>query len=436
MNVLQMSISASVLIVAVVIIRALALHKLPKKTFLVMWGVVVCRLLIPFSIQSRFSFNSGFDMVKRMLAERKTVSFPAEMTSILNKTNVPTAGEPIGIGSSAVPVSPIVIIWLVGMCACALFFIVTYIKCRRKFKMSLPVENEFIALWLREHPLRRAVQVRQSDHIKSPLTYGVFRPIVLLPKMTEWMDEAELGYILTHEFVHIRRFDNLAKLLLVLAICVHWFNPIVWVMFVLANRDIEISCDETVVQKFDETVKSVYALMLISMEEKKCRVSPMCSNFSKNAIEERIECIMKIKNVTMLSIIAAIMLVAAATTVFVMPASAMDKTKETAKQYVASTTESGVENDITINQTAISYDDYKSWLEKYKAKIQKDVENGLSQQNADELIERHEKILDNIKNGDQVSIRADATEEDILIVPYSDDFKVSNTDGAIVITEK
>ncbi len=92
------------------------------------------------------------------------------------------------------------------------------------------------------------MEIRQSDRIAALLTYGVLRPVVLIPKQTDWTDETRLKVILTHEFVHIRRFDTLTKLLLAAALCIHWFNPFVWVMYVLANRDIELSCDETVVR--------------------------------------------------------------------------------------------------------------------------------------------------------------------------------------------
>lgn len=316
MDIFQMSLSASVLIVVVVIIRALALHKLPKKTFLVLWGVVICRLFLPVSIPFHFSFYTGMDTVKRIFAETTDVSSPTGMTGILSIANLSGTRESIGVGASTVSISPIVIIWLAGMCVCALFFIVAYIKCRREFGMSLPVENEFATLWLRKHPLLRPVQIRQSDRVKSPLTYGVFRPVVLVPKTTDWTDEAKLRYILTHEFVHIRRFDALTKLVLTAVVCVYWFNPFVWVMYVLANRDIELSCDEKVVRTFGETIKSAYAMTLIGLEEKKTRLTPLVNNFSKNAIEERVVSIMRMKKVSFVGMILAVALVIGTVTVF------------------------------------------------------------------------------------------------------------------------
>lgn len=324
MDILQMNISASVLIVAVVMIRALTLHRLPKKTFLILWGIVLCRLLIPFSIPSRFSFYTGLDAIKHTFEGSTDTSAPAGMTGFSTVANIPGTGKYIGVDASAVSVSPTEIVWMAGICACALFFIVTYMKCHREFKMSLPVENDFIFRWLREYPLRRPVQIRQSDRIRSPLTYGVFRPVVLLPKQIDWMDETKLRYIFTHEFTHIRHFDTLAKLVLTAAVCVHWFNPFVWVMYVLANRDIELSCDETVVRTFGETMKSAYASMLICMEETKSGMTPLVNNFSKNAIEERIVSLMKMKKITMLSVVLALAVVVGTATAFATQAAALD----------------------------------------------------------------------------------------------------------------
>ena len=96
----------------------------------------------------------------------------------------------------------------------------------------------------------RTAAICQSDRIASPLTFGVLHPVILMPKGTDWKDGRTLQYVLEHEFVHILRFDTLSKLLLIGAVCVHWFNPMVWVLYILANRDLELSCNETVVRRF------------------------------------------------------------------------------------------------------------------------------------------------------------------------------------------
>lgn len=175
--------------------------------------------------------------------------------------------------------------------------------------MSLPVEHEYASRWLENHRLRRRLSIRQSDRISAPLSYGILRPVILLPKTVDWSDENAISYVLEHEYVHIRRFDSILKLALITAACIHWFNPMVWLMYVLANRDIELSCDEAVIRQFGSTTKSAYAMTLIHMAEQKSGFAPFCNGFSKNAIEERIVAIMKIKKKSVLALVVAFCLV-------------------------------------------------------------------------------------------------------------------------------
>lgn len=127
-----------------------------------------------------------------------------------------------------------------------------------------------------------------------------------------------------HEFVHIRQFDAVSKLLLTAAACVHWFNPLVWVMYVLANRDMELSCDETVVRHFGSGTRAAYANVLICMEEARSGFAPLGSHFSRNAIEERITAIMKTGKITVISLVLAVLLVAGTVTVFATSAKTED----------------------------------------------------------------------------------------------------------------
>ncbi|MBP3578587.1 MAG: M56 family metallopeptidase, partial [Lachnospiraceae bacterium] len=208
--------------------------------------------------------------------------------------------------SSLVPLLPI--LWAVGASLCAVFFLICYLKCLREFRTALPVTEDYAAEWLSRHPLKRKITVRQSDKISAPLTYGMLRPVILLPKKTDWTNRTQLDYVLYHEFTHIRRFDLLAKLVMIAALCLHWFNPFVWAMYVFFNRDLELSCDDLVVKHFGET-KSDYAKTLIGMEERKNYGTPLCNHFSKNAIEERITAIMKSKKTTIGMIIAAVVII-------------------------------------------------------------------------------------------------------------------------------
>lgn len=336
MSLLQMSIAGAVMILAIVVIRALAVNRLPKKTFLALWGVVLLRLFIPFSLPSVVSIYSlmGWQRTSAGITENGTgggfagLFLGNEATRIAQES---ASALPLGISIWK-------IIWIAGMLICALVFITAYIRCFREFQMSLPVDNDMSQSWLKEHKLRRTISIRQSDRISSPLTFGVLHPVILMPKKTDWENEDELKYVLEHEFVHIKRFDILSKLALIAAVCLHWFNPFVWIMYVLANRDIELCCDETVVCRFGRETRASYARVLISMEETKSGFVPLCSHFSKNAIEERITAIMKTKKTTIISLVVALVLVVGIVAIF---ATSAQKEETSNNATTANAVESG-----------------------------------------------------------------------------------------------
>lgn len=309
---LQKCISASVLILAAAAIRALTLYKLPKQTFMALWGIILCRLWIPVSIPSPFSIYSLTDKISG-LTDRA-----AAPTPLVPAAGIAAGVQPNGMGRTymAAGISPYGIVWIIGAVGCALFFLVTHLRRRREYRTALPVADDFFSRWLTGRKPRRRVQVRQSDKVSSPLTYGVLRPVILLPKTTDWTDENQLRYVFTHEYTHIRRFDVLKQWLLAATLCVHWFNPLVWLMYVLAARDIELSCDEKVVRTFGVKLKASYARALVGMEERRNARNPVSSGFGKNAIEERINAIMKMKSSSLVRVALALALVAGMGIVF------------------------------------------------------------------------------------------------------------------------
>lgn len=205
-------------------------------------------------------------------------------------------------------------IYITGVIAFGSFFISSYVKSRRKFNISMPVDQEMAQDWINKHHLKRRISMRQTEFMCTPLTYGIISPVILMPKMTNWQDKEQLAYILAHEFIHIKRFDAVTKIVMAGVLCIHWFNPAVWCMYNLLNRDLEISCDEEVVRQFGEKVKASYARTLIGMEEKKSGLVPLWNSFSKNtigksAMEERITAIMKIKKTSAIAIFEGMVLV-------------------------------------------------------------------------------------------------------------------------------
>jgi bla regulator protein BlaR1 len=313
MTMLEMSIQAAMIIVIAVVIRAVGINHLPKKTFLALWLVTLCRLLIPFSISSPFSFYTLFQNSGIPVAQPSAYN-PAVMQGAV--ADIPAALQEDAPSQAVMPLSPVLLAWLVGMGVVAAYFIASYIKSYRRFRVSLPIDSPYIAEWLREHKMVRRIEVQVSDQITSPLTYGILRPVILLPKNIDWDDKQSLDYILTHEWIHIKRFDALSKMVLAAALCIHWFNPLVWVMYILANRDLELSCDETIIKSFGIDSASSYALTLLGRQEKQNKFSLIANHFSKHAIIERINAIMKFKKTSVVAIVIAVVIIVGVTTAF------------------------------------------------------------------------------------------------------------------------
>ena len=313
MSLFQMSVAGGVLILFIVVIRALAIHRLPKTTFLALWMIAALRLLLPLSIPMPFKIHIDLDVFSDVVPKLPSgnIGFP-----------LPGEGRPaydtgaIVPGPAAERISVFVILWLVGVLLLALYFSISYLRSMRKFRMSVPDNTPYIREWLNAHQIVRPIEVRSSDLISSPLTYGILHPVILLPKKLDRNDQAALQYVLTHEYVHIRRFDAITKILFAAVLCIHWFNPLVWGMYVLANRDTELSCDAWVIRMTGVKNRSSYALMLIKMEERRNGMSALCNHFGKNAISERIEAIMKFKKTSIWACILALALIAGATTAF------------------------------------------------------------------------------------------------------------------------
>lgn len=322
MSLFQMSLGGGVLILFIVVVRALAIHRLPKTTFLVLWLIAALRLLLPFSIPLPFNIHIGLDIFSDVVQELPS----GNIASTLPWDSPPSYDIGTAVPSPVTErISIFVMLWLVGALLLVLYFSISYLRSMRKFRMSIPDNTPYIQNWLTAHQISRPLAVRSSDLIFSPLTYGILHPVILLPKKLDRNDQVALKYVLTHEYVHIRRFDAITKILFAAVLCIHWFNPLVWVMYVLANRDMELSCDAWVICMMGEKNRSSYALMLIKMEEKRSGMSGLCSHFSKSAILERVEAIMKYKKAPIVVIVAALVIVVMATTVLAVNGNSTDE---------------------------------------------------------------------------------------------------------------
>lgn len=298
MSLIQMSVSGAVLILAIMVIRAVAIDRLPKETFRGLWVVALFRLLLPISIPLPFSLYPLFPP-NSLLGEWAAASGPTAPAM--------AAGTPISL---------LTVIWGVGAALSAGIFLLSWLRCRREFLTSLLLEYDFTTEWLHRHPLRREIRLRQLDGLPTPLTYGLLHPVILLPEDTDWEDTRSLDYILFHEYIHIHRWDGVLKLAAVVALCVHWVNPMVWILYILLNRDIELACDAAVLRRFGMDNRASYARVLIGMKENGRRFDPLSSHFGQNAAEERITSVMKFRRASAPAVVLALILVAAAFMVF------------------------------------------------------------------------------------------------------------------------
>ena len=321
MTLLYMSAAGAVLIIIIALIRLFSLRQLPKQAFLLMWLVVVIRLLTPFGSAFRISVPLPSAAEKPALIEayppqendysavRPESLKTAEQTGIHSqapKAAHPTSFEQPAVKTGLTTASILTIIWASGAVIFAAFMAVMYLRGIKKFRNAVKVSSPELDAWKAAHPLRRGYEIKALTGLETPMTYGIIKPVILIPAGVK----GDLKYALEHEYTHMRRLDALWKLLLALTLAVHWFNPAVWLMYRLADRDIELSCDEAVVRRLGDCSRGDYARALIYAEESRIKASPLFSGFGTNTTKERITEIMNYKKKSALSIIAAVIIVA------------------------------------------------------------------------------------------------------------------------------
>ena len=264
----NMSLTASVVILAVLAVRLL-LRRAPKVFSYALWAVVLFRLLCPVSVTSAVSLLGALgapaqersavtsvveyvpaDIVRNMapaVTPLPQEPFPAEPGENIIST-APSVTQPAAAPASPLsgPVAVLTLTWLTGMALLLLYSVVSLLRLRRRLVGAVRLEDN----------------IYLADYIPSPFVMGLFRPKIYLPST---LTETERGYILRHEQYHLRRRDHVVKLLSFLALCVHWFNPLVWAAFILAGKDMEMSCDEAVVRELGEDIRADYSASLLSL---------------------------------------------------------------------------------------------------------------------------------------------------------------------------
>lgn len=294
LQILNMSITASYVILFVIIVRLL-LKKAPKIYSYALWSVVLFRLICPFSFESIFSL---------IRVSPQTVPYTiinAPLHQINSGISVPDQPANSFIlspaaGSSADPMQIWITtgeaVWLSGIAVLLIYSILTSIRLYLKLKKAMPVYKN----------------VCEMNEIKTPFVFGIFQPKIFLP---HGLSEKEKTYIIKHEQTHIKRFDNIIKPLAFFIISVHWFNPLAWVAFYLMSEDMELSCDESVIKQMGSGIKKDYSASLLSLSAGR-RIMRGCPlAFGENNTKSRIVNVLNYKKPAFLVIIVSVIAVAA-----------------------------------------------------------------------------------------------------------------------------
>lgn len=274
LKLVNLSISASWLILAVLVLRVV-LKKAPKWVMPLLWGVVALRLVCLFSIESALSLIPSAETIPSEIVTetREPVLYEQATLDIVTNPTLPSAAEvPVGVSRQQAQVDFNIysVLWLAGMAALLVHALVSAGKLKRKLAT---------AILLRDN-------IYESEFVDSPFVFGVVKPNIYLPMH---MDEGTAAYVIAHECAHLARRDHWWKVLGYLVLALHWFNPLVWVAYILFCRDIELACDEKVVRGLDGAARADYSQALLSCAAPKRAVAACPLAFGEGNIKTRVK---------------------------------------------------------------------------------------------------------------------------------------------------
>ena len=274
LKLVNLSISASWLILAVLVLRVV-LKKAPKWVMPLLWGVVALRLVCLFSIESALSLIPSAETIPSEIVTetREPVLYEQATLDIVTNPTLPSAAEvPVGVSRQQAQVDFNIysVLWLAGMAALLVHALVSAGKLKRKLAT---------AILLRDN-------IYESEFVDSPFVFGVVKPNIYLPMH---MDEGTAAHVIAHERAHLARRDHWWKVLGYLVLALHWFNPLVWVAYLLFCRDIELACDEKVVRGLDGAARADYSQALLSCAAPKRAVAACPLAFGEGNIKTRVK---------------------------------------------------------------------------------------------------------------------------------------------------
>lgn len=272
MTLLRMTLSGTILILLVCVFRLLFKDRVHRSVFPALWTLISLRMLIPYYLPVKIKVSEN-SQISNLAKQADTIQSAVARAQTSVEASVPSLADIL------------LIIWLVGAVVCLLVFLGSHLRSILRYRFSLPIPSGKIKAG--------KLRVRMLDGLDGPLTYGIFRPTILLPTDFDWSDKKTLRHILMHEKTHIRYLDLPRKALLILVTALHWFNPFAWLMLRLAALDMEIRCDAVAVRQLGKSKRKAYAKTLVNMEQQ--RFDFLQAGFSFNDTLTRLKALSKAK---------------------------------------------------------------------------------------------------------------------------------------------
>lgn len=295
LKIINMSISASWLVLAVLLLR-FVLKKAPKWVNVLLWGIVAVRLAFPFSIESALSLIPSAETIPPNIGMNTTPTINSRINTINNavnpiisQSNTPMAGA--SVNPLQITIGIFEYIWIFGMIALALYTAISYWRLHRKVDTAVRYKDNIF----------------QSENVKSPFVLGIIKPRIYLPFN---MNGQDLEHVVAHEQAHIHRKDHWWKPLGFLLLTIHWFNPLMWLAYVLLCRDIELACDEKVIKELGNEQRADYTQALVACSVNRRMIAACPLAFGEVGVKERVKSVMNYKKpafwVTILAVIACV----------------------------------------------------------------------------------------------------------------------------------
>ena len=291
LKIINMSISASWLVLAVLLLR-FVLKKAPKWVNVLLWGIVAVRLAFPFSIESALSLIPSAETIPPNIGMNTTPTINSGINAINNavnpiisQSNTPMAGA--SVNPLQITIGIFEYIWIFGMIALALYTAISYWRLHRKVDTAVRYKDNIF----------------QSENVKSPFVLGIIKPRIYLPFN---MNGQDLEHVVAHEQAHIHRKDHWWKPFGFLLLTIHWFNPLVWLAYVLLCRDIELACDERVIKELGNEQRADYTQALVACSVNRRMIAACPLAFGEVGVKDRVKSVMNYKKPAFWGVVLAV----------------------------------------------------------------------------------------------------------------------------------